>query len=241
MRSFGSSPRSTTWPVDHVHVALRARRQFRIVRDHDDGRAVAVDLLEQLHHRARHLRVEIAGRLVGEQQLRAAGQRAGDRHALLLAARQLGRIVAHARRKADALQRLADALPALGGRHLAVAQRHVDVVVDVEIGNQVEGLEDEADLAVADARAAVVAELADILAVELVAAAGRRFEQAGDVEEGRLARTRRPGDGDELALADVDGEIAQGVGLDDLGAERLRQMRHLQHGSFLSSIREFSG
>ena len=37
--------------------------------------------------------IEIAGRLVGEDQRGAGGQRAGDRHARLLAAGKLGRIV----------------------------------------------------------------------------------------------------------------------------------------------------
>ena len=44
--------------------------------------------------------VEIAGRLVGDQDRRAGRQRAGERHALLLAARQLGRIMAAAARQA---------------------------------------------------------------------------------------------------------------------------------------------
>ena len=64
--------------VDDVHIALCPRGQFRIMRDHDDGGAVAMDALEQLQHTARHLRIEVAGRFVGEQQFRAAGQCAGD-------------------------------------------------------------------------------------------------------------------------------------------------------------------
>ena len=135
--------------VDDVHVALRARGELRIVGDHHDGGALRVDLLEQLHHAARHQRVEVAGRLVGQQQARLAGQRARDRHALLLAAGQLGRVVLHARAQAHAGQRLLDAAPALGGVEAAVAQRHVDVVEQVEVGDQVEALEDEADLLVA--------------------------------------------------------------------------------------------
>ena len=54
-----------------------------------------------------------------------------------------------------------------------VAQRHVDVVEDVEVGDQVEALEDEADLLVADARHLAVRQAADVLAVERVRAARR--------------------------------------------------------------------
>ena len=134
---------------------------------------------------------------------------------------------------ADVGQRLLDALAALGGRHAAVAQRHVDVVEQVQVGDQVEALEDEADLAVAQARAGVVAEVADVFAVEQVGAAGEGFQQAGDVEEGGLARAGRPGDGDELAFLHVQVQRAQGVGLHLLGAEDLGDGVHFEHGGVL--------
>ena len=60
----------------------------------------------------------------------------------------------------DALERVLDALLALGAREAAIAQRHVDVVEQVEVGDQVEALEDEADLLVAQLRARLVVELA---------------------------------------------------------------------------------
>ena len=47
--------------------------------------------LEHLHHFLAMLGVEVAGRLVGEDQLGVADQGAGDGDALLLAARQLAR------------------------------------------------------------------------------------------------------------------------------------------------------
>ncbi len=48
--------------------------------------------------------VEIAGRLVGEQDLRVVGERADDRDALLLAAGEPRRAVAEARGEPDPLQ-----------------------------------------------------------------------------------------------------------------------------------------
>ena len=60
--------------------------------DHDDGLAESLDRPPQ---EAEHLgagdRVEVAGRLVGEDDVRPAGQRAGARHPLLLAAGELAR------------------------------------------------------------------------------------------------------------------------------------------------------
>ena len=55
------------------------------------------------------------------------------------------------------------------------------------------------------------------------------LQQAGDVEEGGLARARRAGDGDELALAHVEVEAAQRVGLDHVGAVDLAQVLHAKH------------
>ena len=51
--------------------------------------------------------VEVAGRLVGEQQLRPVHERAGEGDALLLAARQLVRVVVQALAEADRRQRVA--------------------------------------------------------------------------------------------------------------------------------------
>ena len=148
------------------------------------------------------LRVQVAGRLVGQQQLRLAGQRARDRHALLLPARELAGQVPHARGQPQLGQRLLDALLALGGRHAAVAQRHVDVVEHVQVGDQVEALEDEADLLVAQPRQALVGQPAHVLAVQPVLALVEVVQQARHRQERRLARARRPHDGHELAALD---------------------------------------
>ena len=62
---------------------------------------------QALEHRARGGGVEVAGRLVGQQQARLVGQGAGDGDALLLAAGQLGRLVVQRARPGPAGQQLA--------------------------------------------------------------------------------------------------------------------------------------
>ena len=59
------------------------------------------------------LRVEVAGRLVGDEHRRIGDDRARDRDALLLAARELPRVVLRAIRQADDLERGHRALAAL--------------------------------------------------------------------------------------------------------------------------------
>ena len=63
-----------------------------------------VQPLEQVEHLRRRLRVEVAGRLVADQQRRVGRERARDRHALLLAARQLGRQVVELVAEPDQLE-----------------------------------------------------------------------------------------------------------------------------------------
>ena len=58
-------------------------------------------------------RVEVAGRLVGQQQRRLVDQRARDGDALLLAARQLIRMMLRAVGQADRVERLHRAARAL--------------------------------------------------------------------------------------------------------------------------------
>ena len=57
--------------------------------DHDGDAALGAQAREHLHHLVAGRGVEVAGRLVGQQQRRLVDQRAGDGHALLLPAREL--------------------------------------------------------------------------------------------------------------------------------------------------------
>ena len=107
---------------------------------------------------SRGLRVERAGRLVGQDQLRPVDQRARDRHALLLAAGQLGRRVAGAlgqARRAPAPRSARSC--ALGRLDAGIDHRQLDVLQRAGARQQVELLEHEADAAVADRRQRVAA------------------------------------------------------------------------------------
>ena len=181
----------------------------------------AVQLLQQLHHRLAVLRVEVSGRLVGEQDGGLPGHRAGDGDALLLAARELAGQVPGAVRHPDAFERRFDPLPALGRLHAAVGERQLDVLEDRQVANQVEALEDEPDLAVARARALGRREVRDGLAVEHVGAAGRRVEQAEDRQQRGLPAPGRPRDGEVLAVPDLEVDARERVRLHFIRVENL--------------------
>src|SRR5919109_4509802 len=79
--------------VEH-HDPVGHRGGVRVVGDHHHGLAELVHgLAEQPQHLVGRVRVEVAGRLVGEHHRGAVDQRTGDGDALLLAARKLGRAV----------------------------------------------------------------------------------------------------------------------------------------------------
>ncbi len=94
---------------------------------------------------------------------------------------------------------------ALGGGGAVVDEGELDVVEAGGAGEEVEGLEDEADLLVADAGELVVVELGDVVAVEPVFTLGRGVEAADEVHQGGLAGAGGAHDGDVLAVGGCGG------------------------------------
>ena len=80
-------------------------RDVRIVRDHQNGVAGLVQLTEQIDHDLFVGFVQIAGRLVGQNQFRLIDQRARDSHTLLFASGKLRWQMRQAFAEADTLQR----------------------------------------------------------------------------------------------------------------------------------------
>ena len=103
-------------------------------------------------------------------------------------------------------------------RHPAVEQRNLHVVEHAQVGDQVEGLEDEADLLVADRGERAIAIAGDRRPVDLHRAPGRRVEQPDQVEQRALAAAGRPHDRDELPFADVEVDVGERHRLDAIGA-----------------------
>ena len=93
--------------VHHHDAVGHGERLLLVVRDHDGGDAEPalqrLDLVAQAHA---HPRIERRQRLIQQQQRRRGRQRAGERHALLLAARQLRRILGALLGQADQRQQL---------------------------------------------------------------------------------------------------------------------------------------
>src|SRR2546428_430303 len=74
-----------TAEIELDHAATHGIDDVVVVRRHEDGGAGAVDPLQQRHDVLACLRVEISGRLVGEQHERPVDECARNGYALLLA------------------------------------------------------------------------------------------------------------------------------------------------------------
>src|SRR5262249_31649611 len=100
-----------------------------------------------------------------------------------------------------------------------------------QVGEEVELLEHEADEAVAHFGQLVLVERLHVVAGEPEDARRRHVEATEDVHQRRLARPGRTGDGDELAVADAQRDVAQGRHLERAGGVDLGDVDEFDDGS----------
>ena len=170
-----------------------------------------VQLVEQAHDVAARRRIEVAGRLVRQQDARLRDERPGHRDALALTARHLARPVHHSLAQARRARASASRARCVLALEPGVDQRQLDVVQGVRARQQVERLEYEADFLVADARELAVLHVRHELAVQPVLAVVGDVQAADHVHQRGLARAGRAHDRDVLAALDREIHAAQRV------------------------------
>ena len=169
--------------------------------DHDDGDALVVELLKHAHHLDGGLAVEVAGRLVREEDLGVVGQGAGDGDALLLAAGKLVWMMAGAVAEAHQIECARGMFALFPGMNAVtvVKHRHFDVLQRRRARKQVETLKDETDLFVADISERITVESGNVYAVEQIIAAARAVERTDHVHQRAFAGAAGAHDGDKFA------------------------------------------
>src|SRR6266849_2858176 len=197
-------------PARQPERAPHGRRQPIVVgRDHERRAVLLVQLEHELLDVLAGGRVEVAGRLVGEEKPGALGEGACHRHALLLAPGELPRPVREPLAEPDPLEQVGRPR-ARRGLWLAGDQaRQHDVLQRGEVAQQVVELEDEADLAVAEDRQLGLRAGEHVPPVEEEATPARLVERSQEMEEGRLADPGLAHDGDALARLDLQVEPGQ--------------------------------
>ena len=179
-------------------------RLLLVVGDQDGGDVdLVVQAAQPLAQLRADLRVERAERLVEQQHARLDRERAGERHALALAARELARVALVVAGEADDAEQLVDALADLVLRALADAHAEGDVVAHGHVLERGVVLEDEADPAllrrdrghvlVADDHRALVGDL----------------EAGDDAQQRRLPGARGAEQRGERSVRDLQGHVVQ--------------------------------
>jgi hypothetical protein len=120
--------------------------------EHEAEAFGALQRLEKIDYVGLAILVEVAGRLVGEQQARRVDQRAGDRHPPLLAPGQICRIGIDAPGKPDPGKQRVGTGVYLAGHGCAAEQRRNGDIIDCgQARQQARKLKDEADVSAAKA------------------------------------------------------------------------------------------
>ena len=142
--------------VVHHHDAVgHGQRLLLVVRHHDGGDAERpLQRLDLVAQPQPHAGIERRQRLVEQQQAGRGRERARQRHALLLAAGELGRIFRRRHRAGRPAPAARSTRFAIAAAALAAADQPVaDIVGDRQVGKQRVGLEDDAEVALRPAAA----------------------------------------------------------------------------------------
>src|SRR5208282_776046 len=175
--------------------------QRDVVRGDDDGGAGFVELDEQPQQSLAETGIDVAGRLIRQQELRARDHGAGYGRALLLAAGENRRQRPHALAQSDPLQQLDDLRPVVGFLLTKNAQRKRYVLVGGHVVQQPEILEDDAD-ASPQARPAILTQGRRVMVEHADQAARRPQRQQHQAQQRGLAGAGRAGE--ELEGVPVD-------------------------------------
>ena len=135
----------------------------------------------------------------------------------------------HAAGHPDGAKRAFGPLPALRASQPGIRERELHVDERAGACDEVEALEDEADLAVAQVGEIVLVHFADIDAVDQIAPAGRDVQAAEDVHQRALAAAGAAHDRDEVARVDQERDVAQRLHTDLPELEDLAHAVHLDH------------
>ena len=181
--------------LHHDHAVADRHGLALVVRHHHRrGADLALDLAQLELHFLAQLRVQVGQRLVEQQHGRLDHQRARQRHALALPAREFAWIACRVVLQMHERQRRLDALQPLGLGALAHFQPEAHVVGHAHVRKQRVALEHDAQAPGIGAR------MGDVAAVEFDAAAAHGLEAGDHLQGGGLAAARRPQQRDEFAF-----------------------------------------
>src|SRR5438128_6778254 len=194
--------------LDRDHAPPHDVNDLTVVGRHQDGCPSRVDLQQQLDNFPGGRRVEVPGRLIGEKDPRIVEECPRDCHPLLLAAGELvGELVLFSF-QADDAEHLLDFRLEVPQGAFGDPQREGDVLEDGKVRQQLEILEDHADLATQEGQVAAL-EAAQVLTLDLYLAVRDLLLADQEPDQCRLAGPARSDQEDEILLGDHQRDVAQ--------------------------------
>jgi hypothetical protein len=186
-------------------------KRVRIVRHHHHGLAeILVQFGKDGQDVVGRCGVQVAGRLVGQDQRRVGDNGARNRHALLLSTGELPGIVAQAVAQTDQLQRCGRVVQPLLLLQVGELERQLHVLKRRQHRNQIELLKDEAHVLVAPVGDLAVVELSQVVAQHAYLAAGSLIHRRDQVQQRGFAGPGRTHQRHKLALSDLNIDVLQG-------------------------------
>ncbi|CCF21146.1 protein of unknown function [Pseudorhizobium banfieldiae] len=177
--------------------------------DHDSG-AQTVEFEEEREKPLGHGRIDVARRLVGQQDFGTIDQGAGDRRALLLSPGQDGWQDVDTLPETHPFEEFDDVVAIADFLLSPHAQRKRDVLVGGQVVEQAEILEHDAD-APAQHRQLVAGYLRQVAPEHADQAAGRLQRHEEQPQECRLPGAGRPREELERLLRDVEGHVPKNL------------------------------
>ena len=151
-----------------------------------------VQLKQQIGNFVPGVAIEITGGFIGKEHRRTSVEGAGQRHALLFAAGELGRKMADTFAKAKLLQQRFGLAAALGALLAAQQPRQFHVLQRVQRRDQHKRLKDKADMFRPQRRARLFVKLVQRLADQKDLAAAAVIQPGQNRQQRRFTRTRLP-------------------------------------------------
>ncbi len=179
-------------------------RRLGVMRHHHDGLALLVQIFEQEKYILARVGVEVSRGLVGKEHGRVRDERSRNCHALHFAARKLFGPVLDAFRKPHFFQERFGLRLDLGEGDAFEQERQARVLGCREDGQEVEELEDEADLSAADEREFIVRDAVERSVVDEDFSGCGLVEPADEVQERTLSRAARTHYGKKFAGLDTE-------------------------------------
>ena len=151
--------------VEHMNNASGISCEIRVVGYHNNCVAFGMDAAKFFHDNMRTAGVEISGRFVGEDDFRSSDKGTSNSDTLFLAARKLGREEIFALAEMKTLESVGSLDKAMSFACARINEREGDIFDDGQIRDEIEILENEADILCAETRFSARSETVDFFAV----------------------------------------------------------------------------